>query len=308
MAFGSDGQNSKGFSFESFSLGKEGEKKKTEGGSLFGGAGLSMGSASGVNASTESINMDGQKASVESTGATTKEFRRGLTNLSPSPAGMSLETHAQSSASHQGTKQTPLGVGRKVSVELPAQLKNKTIGEIVDEWNKEIQRQTREYKRQSSDVCGLDRQITENEGKIAQLKQEVETATKEQGELEGGLKQIAEQQSQLEKILDELEEEFEKSVSGRADAGGMYSADQERAQAYRKAEEAKKEIDSCSEALGQMLSQLPETAEKENGMVDVARVLGFQLEALQCADKMMEKLRSSIQEIKEREKEKAKRL
>eukprot|EP00919_Chromeraceae_sp_WS-2016_P051775 GHVR01122771.1.p1 GENE.GHVR01122771.1~~GHVR01122771.1.p1 ORF type:complete len:160 (+),score=46.19 GHVR01122771.1:1084-1563(+) len=133
---------------------------------------------------------------------------------------------------------------KNVSLEIPSELKEKTIGEIVTEWDNEIQNQTREYKKLSSDVCEMDKQILENETKIQSMKQETNKAMNAQNTLETTLEQITKQQKEMEKALGELESRIEMKMNEQPT---VY--DKEREQAYKEVEEKKRKIDTLTDTL-----------------------------------------------------------
>lgn len=55
---------------------------------------------------------------------------------------------------------------KTVSVPTPSTLKNKSMEEILNSWNKDLNTHTREFHKQAAQVAAWDRQLIENGNKV----------------------------------------------------------------------------------------------------------------------------------------------
>jgi nuclear pore complex protein Nup62 len=60
---------------------------------------------------------------------------------------------------------------KQISVPTPSTLKNKSMEEILNTWNKDLNSRTREFHKQAAQVAEWDKQLIENGTKVLYMKE-----------------------------------------------------------------------------------------------------------------------------------------
>jgi len=169
----------------------------------------------------------------------------------------------------------------------------------VNEWTAELEDHVSTFTKQAITISNYDRMLIENSDKIFDLSMEVQRLQVAADELDNNLDMIHSQQSQLHIMLEQMESEAEKlKVDGLTQ---LTSADLERERGYKQAETLNSNLDSMSVTLRDLVSKLNNsqetTADKENPMHQIKKVLNSHLTSLLWIDQTSASLQSKIHEL-----------
>ncbi|CCO26428.1 Nucleoporin nsp1 AltName: Full=Nuclear pore protein nsp1 [Rhizoctonia solani AG-1 IB] len=92
----------------------------------------------------------------------------------------------------------------------PSALRGKSVEEIVNKWQEELETQTKEFKRTAQEIEVWDRTLIENSVQISNLYSAVQAAEAAQQGIDGTLENIEEQQKSVAAALDGYEHEMKK--------------------------------------------------------------------------------------------------
>ena len=112
---------------------------------------------------------------------------------------------------------------------VPAVLRSKTLDEILNRWNMELEAHMRSFTEQAIEVAKWDQRIIANSDLIVSLNADVEEVEAGQRELDLHLQNINQQQDEFEDLLGSLEADVDKHYNDRA---GWSRADEEREKTY----------------------------------------------------------------------------
>jgi nuclear pore complex protein Nup62 len=91
--------------------------------------------------------------------------------------------------------------------EISATLRNKTLEEIINQWNDDLNEQLHAFHSQAKSTSALDKIIIDNGDQIGQAYEELLQLESIQKEIDQSLDYIDSQQQELNKLLDVLEQQ-----------------------------------------------------------------------------------------------------
>nr|ODN93966.1 hypothetical protein L203_00134 [Cryptococcus depauperatus CBS 7841] len=139
----------------------------------------------------------------------------------------------------------------------PNLLKGKTLEDIVEGWNKDLEEQVEEFERQAGEIREWDKILVRNGNQITALRQQVFEAQQTQAAVDEPLNYFEAQQQQLESTLDVYEKEYSKMSNDKTrPLAAKVPADLEREKAYSLAEDLNRQLDDISRNLSQMIEQV----------------------------------------------------
>lgn len=94
-----------------------------------------------------------------------------------------------------------------MSDETASILRNKTIEQIINQWNEGLNEQLVLFHQQAKDISAWDRTVTDNGERIAQAYEELLQLESTQKEIGQSLEYMESQQQELNKLLDSLEQQ-----------------------------------------------------------------------------------------------------
>ncbi|RXK36089.1 hypothetical protein M231_06637 [Tremella mesenterica] len=201
------------------------------------------------------------------------------------------------------------GVGAGVTVSEPAPnlLRGKTLEDIVDAWNKDLDIQVKEVERQAGEVKEWDRVLVKNGAQITTLHRQTLEAQQTQASVDKMLDVIESQQKELDAAMTHYEREMQVFMSDTTrPLVGKLPADKEREKSYALAEDLTKQLDDLSLSLTNMIQQVnnlsstPTVGEgdkTEDPIDQLSAILGAHLRALNTIDGQTGKLESKVEEL-----------
>jgi nuclear pore complex protein Nup62 len=87
-------------------------------------------------------------------------------------------------------------------------LRNKTIEQIINQWNEDLNEQLVLFHQQARDISAWDKTVTENGERIAQTYEELLQLESTQKEIAQSLEYVDSQQQELDRLLDTLEQQI----------------------------------------------------------------------------------------------------
>jgi len=186
--------------------------------------------------------------------------------------------------------------------EVPSEIKDLKLDEVVNKWSEEIEELVEKFRKQAVQVGRWDRQIINNEDRIVLLHQELQTLQASHKELEMNLDTVLAQQTELHNLLDGLEKEVDRTFKADIAQAGTIpktSADQEREQTHALALGILKELDAMSLTLKDIVQDINQSQVPESGNVmgQIVSVLNAHLNALQFLDESTGNIQKEIQHI-----------
>ncbi|KAG8936159.1 FG-nucleoporin nsp1 [Tulasnella sp. 418] len=139
----------------------------------------------------------------------------------------------------------------------PSVLKGKTIEDIINGWNTDLEASAREFSRYANEVSAWDRTLIDNGNQIANLYASVLAAEKSQNDIEQSLTHIEEQQKQLSDALDGYERASNDFFEGQGIRGlDIGPADTEREKSYNLAATLNSQLDDLARSLSTMIEEV----------------------------------------------------
>lgn len=193
------------------------------------------------------------------------------------------------------------------SVSFPSNLKNKTLEEIINCWNDELETLVSSFEKQAVEVAQWDKKIVHNGEQIIALNDRVTKLETFQKEIDQSLSYVVAQQSELEGLLDGIDKELPGLV--QAATGGKQSAlDIEREHMYESTENVQRQVIDVANQLSRMIYEIntaateptvvPGTEGEGQPLVEIAQVLNAHLDALQWIDHKVEELKNASVSVK----------
>ncbi|CAG8672025.1 12604_t:CDS:2, partial [Acaulospora morrowiae] len=252
-------------------------------------------------------------------GAGIKPFMSSSTAFSaPKPSAISTSLTGSSSSSSgtltsiaTTTTSIPTSVPAGGSDQIPSWLKNNNIEGIINKWTKDLENCSKKFHEQVKEVNQWDQKIIENNGRVTRLGEQINKADSIQAEIETGLNNIESRQLELEKILSEYEQKF-----GDPALETLKPLDKERERSYELAESINQELDTMSQVLSAMITDMnrnttssnftpASTADEQDSTIDeadedpideVVKILNSHLTSLQWIDATANQLNARVQE------------
>lgn len=195
----------------------------------------------------------------------------------PATTGTTPATTSTTTAGQQPALTTQPAVSKPVSVPTPSTLKNKTMEEILNFWTKELEKQTKDFHKQATQVSQWDQQLIENgnkvftyiffyyfalltfflkKKKIAALHENVKKVELLQQEIDSNLGYINTQQEELSSLLDQYEKQIKDVFNESNLQQPMQTADTQREKAYGLAESLNSQLDDVNRNLNIMVEEI----------------------------------------------------
>ncbi|KAG0267032.1 FG-nucleoporin nsp1 [Mortierella polycephala] len=189
----------------------------------------------------------------------------------------------------------------------PSALRNKSMDEILHQWSKQLDEQTKAFREQARKVSDWDRKLFANGHQISQLYQMTVETEQTQKTIDQNLDYIDSQQQELSGILDLYEDQVQKmfekdAASAGVNANGLRPVDEQREQTYSLAENLNKQLDDMSQNLTSMIDEINQTAPKaddESGdpVSQIVQILNAHLTSLQWIDETTTALQTKAQDV-----------
>ncbi|KNC96006.1 uncharacterized protein SPPG_09559 [Spizellomyces punctatus DAOM BR117] len=137
-------------------------------------------------------------------------------------------------------------------------LKNRTMEEILQRWNQELDQCTKEFHRQAVEVQNWDRIILENSYSISKLCEQLNEAETLQKEIDDNLGYISSQQNSLDSALAQYDADLQRIIQNEmASMQNRHShADEERERAYSLAESLNLQLDEMASQLSVLIGEI----------------------------------------------------
>ncbi|KAF9008924.1 Nsp1-like C-terminal region-domain-containing protein [Cyathus striatus] len=230
-----------------------------------------------------------------------------------SAVGSSLAPPAKESEKPQDSKE-PSTTANVVAVPPPSMLRGKSLEEIINRWNSELETHVKEFSKFAGEVAVWDRALIENGNNLAALYSHVLAAERQQNEIDQSLDHIEQQQKDLSSTLDTYEKVSNEILGGQG--GGLRAldtgpADTERDKNYMLAADLHTQLDDLSGSLTQMIESVnglsltskPNDTNGDDPMTQIAQILSSHLESLQWIDVAVREVEGKVVEVEKRVKE-----
>ncbi|EGF82841.1 hypothetical protein BATDEDRAFT_86302 [Batrachochytrium dendrobatidis JAM81] len=240
------------------------------------------------------------------------------TTTTPATAALTTGTTTEKPA---GATTTSLAAGG-----IPL-LKNKTLEDILNKWNTDLESYTQNFRSQATELQKWDRIILENGATISMLYNELQVTETAQKEIDQNLEYIEAQQNELDATLDNYQAQILALSQNDAQAAHFRTtpADEEREKAYTLAENLNKQLDDMSLQLGVIIDDMnqsrnasmpstmygggltagqsegnkqPIAFEEDNPIGAIVRILNDHLASLEWIDKTSTELAGRVVELK----------
>lgn len=160
-------------------------------------------------------------------------------------------------------------------------IKNKTVGEILDLWNKDLEDHLISFNEQAREVKAWDDKLKENTTKILKLQKGVQNVGKQQCSLDHQLNVIESQQKEFAESIAQIENHFKLSAAaGRAPD----SDDKTREQAYALAAKIDEELNEMKNSLTTTVTKLNQSVQARmadsNPLTKIVQILNYQTQSL----------------------------
>ncbi|KAI8890563.1 hypothetical protein K501DRAFT_168791 [Backusella circina FSU 941] len=176
--------------------------------------------------------------------------------------------------------------------------------EILNTWTKELEKQTKEFHKEASQVAQWDQLLLENGNKISTLHENVTKVESTQREIDSNLNYIGSQQDELNSILDTYESQIKTIFDESNLQQPMQPADKQRENAYSLAENLNSQLDDVNRNLNIMVDEINKmsnakqiSATDEDDVGQIVQILNAHLSSLQWIDSNSTALQSKIQEV-----------
>jgi nuclear pore complex protein Nup62 len=180
-----------------------------------------------------------------------------------------------------------------------AALKNKTVEEIINMWNSELEEDAITFRRQAIEIAKWDRILLENSDKILALHGNVKRVELAQKQLDSNLEMISRQQGELHELMDQLEAEVDKVYSNHESE--MTPADLERENGYQLAENVNGELDQMAITLKEIIKKLNSANERavdqDNPVHQIVDILNSHLHSLQWVTQQTAQVQTKLARV-----------
>lgn len=192
---------------------------------------------------------------------------------------------------------------------MPSLLRGKTLDEIVNTWQAELDERTREFTSVAGEVREWDRVLRDNGEQISQLYNSVLPLSPLQTSITTSLDYVEAQQKDLAAILDSYEAQIGDLVDQAgtgAGRGGVGAAEKEREQAYALANQLSGSLDSTATSLTSLIQTLnalaPAGASKpdDDPLSQIAAILNAHLGSLKWIEGTTQGLQANVRELEGR--------
>jgi len=167
----------------------------------------------------------------------------------------------------------------------------------VNEWTAELEEIAPFFTRQAIQIANYDKKLVESSDKIFELDHQVREVAASQDKLEHSLDIILFEQTQLNSVLKSIEDE----ITG-ASHEPTTDADTERDKGYRMADEINGTLDRMStnlkDLIGKVNASQRNSADKNNPMNDIVKILNTHMNSLDWIDKQCADLNQKVRELK----------
>ncbi|KZS97897.1 hypothetical protein SISNIDRAFT_481776 [Sistotremastrum niveocremeum HHB9708] len=193
----------------------------------------------------------------------------------------------------------------------PSLLRGKSIEEIVNRWDRELEAQVVEFNRVAGEVAAWDRTLIDNGTYLSKLYNEVQVAENSQSLIEQSLNSIDAQQQELEAVLSVYEKQAKEILDGSG--GGLRAldtgpADAERDRNFTLAADLSTKLDDLTKSLLQMIESVNElsvsqgsgTEGKNDPLSQIADVLNEHLASLNWIDTSIQEMETEVQDVTQR--------
>ncbi|KAF8759560.1 Nsp1-like C-terminal region [Rhizoctonia solani] len=212
-------------------------------------------------------------------------------------------TPATATATANAPLTTPAGATAVPAIP-PSALRGKSVEEIVNKWQEELETQTKVFKRTAQEIEVWDRALIENSVQISNLYSAVQAAEAAQQGIDGTLENIEEQQKSVAAALDGYEQEMKKIYGSDSLGVDVGPADGQR---------EKKCLCHCRFARGSIrrprsglstmidsvndLTSGPSAQTKDDPVAQISAILNAHLESLQWIDGAVRDAEDRVKEI-----------
>ncbi|KAI4338790.1 hypothetical protein MLD38_023803 [Melastoma candidum] len=187
---------------------------------------------------------------------------------------------------------------------LPSEIVGKTVEEIIREWNSELQERTGKFRKQANAVAEWDKRILHNRDVLLRLEIEVAKVAETHSYLEQQLELIETHQQEVDKALQSIEDEAERTY--KDERGFLLDDDaaSTRDAMYDQAEMIERELEQMTEQIKSIIHTMNANQGGElvptDGMTPidiVVRILNNQLSSLMWVDEKAEEFSSRIKKL-----------
>ncbi|KAJ1933370.1 FG-nucleoporin nsp1 [Linderina macrospora] len=189
-------------------------------------------------------------------------------------------------------------------------LKGKTLEEIAQTWTDELALQTREFHTQAATVSYWDRALVKQGNRITELYEATMAVEAEQAALDQSLEHMEGQQAALNELLDTYEgrvRDLVKDTVVRSN-GPMRTADEERTELYKSAENLNTQMDELARRLTDLVGAVnsvsnaePPASSDNDGQraaqdpfVQIVNVLNSHLTSMEWIDEQTSRLQERV--------------
>ncbi|KAI9341053.1 Nsp1-like C-terminal region-domain-containing protein [Pilaira anomala] len=176
--------------------------------------------------------------------------------------------------------------------------------DILNMWTKELEKQTKDFHKQASQVAKWDQQLIENGNKISKLHENVTKVEVTQREIDQNLEYINAQQEELNSILDTYEKQIKEVFDESNLQQPMQPADIQREKAYGMAEDLNSQLDNVNRNLNVMVEEINKMGgskqisnDDDDVVGQIVQILNSHLSSLQWIDNKSMELENKIQEV-----------
>uniref|UniRef100_A0A6V7QWS5 Nucleoporin NSP1-like C-terminal domain-containing protein n=1 Tax=Ananas comosus var. bracteatus TaxID=296719 RepID=A0A6V7QWS5_ANACO len=187
---------------------------------------------------------------------------------------------------------------------LPSEIAGKVVEEIIRDWNNELQERTTKFRKQATAIAEWDRRILQNRNVLIRLEAEVAKVVETQNSLERQLELIETHQKEVDKALQSMEEEAERTFQDERALLLEDDAAFARDSMYEQAEFVERELQHMTEQVKSIIQTLNATQgadlDAADGLspFDVAvRILNNQLRSLMWIDEKANEFSGRIQKL-----------
>jgi nuclear pore complex protein Nup62 len=160
-------------------------------------------------------------------------------------------------------------------------IKNKTVGEILDLWNKDLEDHLISFNEQAREVKSWDDKLKDNTTKILKLQKGVQNVGKQQFSLDHQLNVIENQQKEFSESIAHIEAHFKQAAT----AGRAPDSDEKtREQAYALAAKIDEELNEMKNSLTATVTKLNQSVQARmtdaNPLTKIVQILNYQTQSL----------------------------
>lgn len=162
------------------------------------------------------LNVSNQMSSLSNVGASGGSAMGMSSSNKPFPSVSAIQSQNPSNPSNPSSISMPFAS----SIEIPSNLKNKTLGDIVTDWQVELENQVTEFHKQANELRKYDSKLHSSAEKLITLNDRIIKLEAVQSELDQNLNYIIAQQDELENLLDGVKSKLETKISNQKELHG----------------------------------------------------------------------------------------